>query len=414
VQGGDGRLWIATQAGTQSLDPANTSHSRTPPRVAVSALSADRVYRDPSSMTLPAGTSNIQIDFSVLAFSNPRSARVRYRIEGQDPDWIEAGTRRQAFYTNLSPGTYRFHVIAANGDGIWNLEGATIAFEIPPTVLQSRWFLAVCILLALVPLWLLYRLRVAQVARRMTHDFDLRLDERVHERTRIARELHDTLLQSFQGLMLRFQSARDLLPDHPAKAVEALDGALDRADRAIVEGRDAIQNLRSPAIATNELAEAITTLAEELNKLDTVDAGNGETRSAMFRMSVEGSPRDLHPIVRDDIHRIAREALRNAFRHAQAGRIEAEVTYGPRELRLRIRDDGKGMDADHLSSGRARHWGLAGMRERALQIGAQLDLWSELGAGTEVELRIPGAVAYDTPAARGGVFRRRRRQGDGA
>src|SRR5262249_13823980 len=215
------------------------------------------------------------------------------------------------------------------------------------------------ILAVLTLLWQAHQVRLRQIA----HDFNLRLDERVNERTRIARELHDTLLQSFQGLMLRFQSARDLLPAQPAKAGEALDGALDRADRAIAEGRDAIQNLRSSTVVTNELAQAITTLAEELNN------GNSEKGSAMFRMSVEGSPRDLHPIVRDDIHRIAREALRNAFRHAQADRIEAEVTYGARELRVRIRDDGKGIDPQHLSGGRVRHWGLAGMRERAVQIG---------------------------------------------
>jgi signal transduction histidine kinase/ligand-binding sensor domain-containing protein len=398
VRGGDGRLWIATQTGTLWLDPANISHSTRPPLVAVGALSADRVYRDPSSLALPAGTSNIQIDFAVLAFSNPRSPRVRYRIEGQDPDWIEAGTRRQAFYTNLRPGTYRFRVIAANEDGVWNEEGATVAFEIPPTFFQSRWFAALCILLTLVPLWVLYRLRVAQVARGMAHDFNLRLDERVNERTRIARELHDTLLQSFQGLMLRFQSARELLPAHPAKAVEALDGALDRADQAIVEGRDAIQNLRSSPTVSKELAQEITSLAEELT--------NGpEKGAAAFRMSVEGSPRDLHPIVRDDIHRIACEALGNAFRHAQASHIEAEVTYGARELRVRIRDDGKGIDPQHLNAGRARHWGLTSMRERAQQIGAALTLWSEAGAGTEVELRIPASVAYMASRRLGTVWR---------
>jgi signal transduction histidine kinase len=366
--------------------------------VAVSALSADRVYRDPSRLALPAGTSNIQIDFAVLAFSTPRSARVRYRIEGQDPDWIEAGTRRQAFYTNLPPGTYRFQVIAANGDGVWNEEGANVAFEIPPTFFQSRSFVALCILLALVPLWVLYRLRMAQVARGMAHDFNLRLDERVHERTRIARELHDTLLQSFQGLMLRFQSARELLPAHPAKAVEALDGALDRADQALAEGRDAIQNLRSSPAVSNELAQAIASLAEELTS-------GPEKGAATFRMSVEGSPRDLNPIVRDDIHRIAREALRNAFRHAQASRIEAEVTYGARDLRVRIRDDGTGIDPQHLSAGRARHWGLTNMRERAQQIGAELSLWSEVGAGTEVELRVPDSVVY-MPSHRLGTVRR--------
>jgi signal transduction histidine kinase/ligand-binding sensor domain-containing protein len=397
VQGGDGRIWIATQTGTQWLDPANISRS-TPPRVAVSALSADRVYRDPLSVTLPAGTSNIQIDFAVLAFSTPRSARVRYRMEGQDPGWIEAGTRRQAFYTNVPPGAHRFQVIAANGDGDWSAESATVAFEIPPTFFQSRWFLALSILLALVPFLLVYRLRVAQVARGMAHDFSLRLDERVNERTRIARELHDTLLQSFQGLILRFQSARDQLPAHPAKAVEALDAALDRADQAIAEGRDAIQNLRSSTPTSNELAQAITSLAEELTS-------GPEKGSATFRMSVEGSPRDLHPIVRDDIYRIAREALRNAFRHAQARLIEAEVTYGARELRVRIRDDGLGIDSQHLNAGRARHWGLTNMRERAQQIGSELRLFSELGAGTEVELRIPDSVAY-MPSHRPGAARR--------
>jgi len=226
----------------------------------------------------------------------------------------------------------------------------------------------------------------------------MRLDERVNERTRIARELHDTLLQSFQGLMLRFQSARDFLPAQPAKAVEALDGALDRADQAIAEGRDAIQNLRSSTTVSNELAQAITSLAEELT--------NGpEKGSATFRMSVEGSPRDLNPIVRDDIYRITREALRNAFCHAQASRIEAEVTYGARDLRVHIRDNGTGIDPQHLNAGRARHWGLTNMRERAEQIGSELSLWSEVGAGTEVELRIPDSVAYLPSRSLGSVRR---------
>jgi signal transduction histidine kinase len=282
---------------------------------------------------------------------------------------------------------------------VWNESGGILDFSIAPAYLQTTWFSAATVLTVLALLWALYQFRLRQIA----HEFNLRLDERVNERARIARELHDTLLQSFQGSLLRFQSARDLLPAHAEKAVEALDGALDRADQAIIEGRDAIQNLRSSAIVSNELAQAITILAEELS-----------SGSAMFRMSVEGSPCDLHPIVRDDIHRIAREALRNAFRHAQADHIEAEVTYGAREVRLRIRDDGKGIDPKHLSAGRARHWGLTSMRERAAQIGAQLNLWSEVGAGTEVELRIPGSVAYGSPRDRGGVFRLGRKQRGGS
>src|SRR6185295_15354760 len=252
------------------------------------------------------------------------------KLEGWDADWQDVGNRREAFYNNLPPRNYRFRVIASNNSGVWNEAGAVLDFSIAPAYYQTTWFRTLIMLIVATILWSTYRYRLRQVA----HAFNIRLDERVNERTRIARELHDTLLQSFHGLMLRFQSARDLLPAQPAKAVEALDGALDRADQAIAEGRDAIQNLRSSTVVSNELALAITTLAQELN-----NGHDGEQGSARFRMSVEGSPRDLHPIVRDDIHRIAREALRNAFSHAQANLIEAEVTYGPRELRLRIRDD---------------------------------------------------------------------------
>jgi signal transduction histidine kinase len=248
---------------------------------------------------------------------------------------------------------------------------------------------------------------VTRVRKLTEAQLTLRFDERLAERTRIARELHDTLLQSFQALMLHFQAVHDLLP--PGKAKEAFENALDRADQAIVEGRDAIQNLRSSTTVTNELAHAMTALGEEL-----AVARDGERDSATFRVSIEGTPRDLHPILRDDIYRIAREALRNAFHHAQANKIEADITYGERLLRLRIRDDGKGIDQKLLDAGRDGHWGLPGMRERAQQIGAQLDMWSEVGAGTEVELRIPGSIAYGTSTGRGGfpLFRKKKEAPD--
>src|SRR5258708_9535447 len=244
----------------------------------------------------------------------------------------------------------------------------------------------------LIPAWLLTAM-VARVRKLTEAQLTLRFDERLAERTRIARELHDTLLQSFQALMLHFQAVNDLLP--PGKEKEALEKVLDRADQAIVEGRDAIQNLRSSTTLTNDLAQAITALGEEL-----AGAHAGERRPAKFNVSVEGMPRDLHPILRDDVYRIAREALRNAFQHAQATRIEAEITYRERFLRVRIRAEGKGIDPKLLSAGRDGHWGLPGMRERAQQIGAQLDIWSEAGAGTEVELRIPGAIAYASSSVR--------------
>ena len=214
----------------------------------------------------------------------------------------------------------------------------------------------------------------------------LRFEERLAERSRIARELHDTLLQSFQGLMLHFQAVNDQLP--PGKVKDAMEKALDRADRAIAEGRDAIQNLRSSATLNNELGEALAALGEEFG-------GQG---LPTLRVSIEGAPRELQPIPRDDIYRIAQEALRNAFCHAKAGKIEADITYNDRLLRLRIRDDGSGIDARLLDTGRDGHWGLQGMRERAEKIGAQLDIWSQTGAGTEVDLRVPGSIAYVTEA----------------
>ncbi len=247
---------------------------------------------------------------------------------------------------------------------------------------------------------------VARVRKLTEAQLTLRFEERLSERTRIARELHDTLLQSFQALMLHFQAVNDLLP--PGEAKEALEKALDRADQAIVEGRDAIQNLRSSTNRTNELAQAMTALGEELGV-----AHDGERGTATFRVSIEGRPRELHPILRDEIYRIAREAMRNAFSHAQARKIEADITYGERLLRLRIRDDGKGIDPKLLDAGRDGHWGLAGMRERAQQIGGQLDMWSQVGAGTEVELRIPDSIAYGTSPRRG-VFRLFRKKKEAA
>jgi signal transduction histidine kinase len=216
------------------------------------------------------------------------------------------------------------------------------------------------------------------------------LEARVSERTRIARELHDTLLQSFQGLVLRFQTVAEMLPARPMDAKKALEGALGRADQAIGEGRDAIAELRTPAIS-QDMAKSMTTLMNNLS--EEFAAGNGD--SLRFRVLVEGAPRTVRATVQDEIYHIAREALRNAFCHAHSRHIETEITYGE-SLRLRFRDDGKGIDPSVLErGGRSGHWGLAGIRERAKDIGAQLEVWSELGAGTEVELRIPGSSAYE-------------------
>ena len=220
------------------------------------------------------------------------------------------------------------------------------------------------------------------IARRI---LELRLEERVNERTRIARALHDTLLQSFQGLMLHLQVVDNMLL--PGKAKEKLEQTLELADQAITEGRDAVYDLRSSATTTNDMVESVRALCIELATPD----------GAAFQLNVKGASRDMHPIIRDELYRIAREALRNAFTHARAQHIEAELVYGERSFRLRIQDDGRGIPAEMLEDGRSGHYGLPGMRERCRQIGGEFILKSRPGAGTEIGLTVPASIAYRTP-----------------
>jgi len=226
--------------------------------------------------------------------------------------------------------------------------------------------------------------------RQLTRLLNARFEERLAERVRVARELHDTLLQSFQGLLLHLQVVSDLLPTRPQEGKQKLDGVIDHAVDAIREGRDAVQDLRSSATVTNDLAVALNTLGQELAAETSHNAN-----APVLHVEVEGAPRDLHPVVRDEVYRIAGEGLRNAFRHAASQRIEVEIRYDERQLRLRLRDDGSGIDPQVLSGyGHEGHYGLRGMRERAKLLGGKLTVWSERDSGTEVELIIPAAHAY--------------------
>jgi signal transduction histidine kinase/ligand-binding sensor domain-containing protein len=401
----DGRLWFASADKVQMIDPSRTYTNVIPPPVYVEEVIADRKNYLPSvGLRLPALARDLEIDYTALSFVVPQKVRFRYKLEGRDTTWQEPGTRRQAFYSDLRPGKYRFRVIACNNDGVWNEEGATLDFSVAPAWYQTIWFRVSCVGGFVLLLWALYQLRLQQLERQ----FGMQVEARVNERTRIARELHDTLLQSFQGLMLRFQTVGEMLPARPLDAKNALEGALDRADQAISEGRDAITDIRASSLASRDLEKSITGLMTNLS--EELAAGNG--RSVTFRVLVEGAPRAVRPTLQDEIYRIARESLRNAFRHAQAGHIETEITYGE-SLRLRFRDDGKGIDPSVVEhGGRSGHWGLPGIRERAKQIGAQLAIWSELGAGTEVELNIPGSIAYEASPTRPRfqLFRKRTEQ----
>jgi signal transduction histidine kinase len=284
---------------------------------------------------------------------------------------------RLAFYNNLKPGSYAFHVAASDTGQEWQ-ESQVIVLEQLPFYYQTKWFMLLLLTAALSLLFLVHRLRVHRVAR----EFNVRLEERVGERIRLAHELHDTMLQSFQGLIFRLQAVHDLLP--VGKAKDLLEKSLERADQAIAEGRNTVFELRSSATTKNDLADAIKMLGEELAM------GNSGT----FHLLVEGASRDLHPIIRDEIYRITCEGLRNAFSHARASQIETEISYGERLFQLRIRDNGQGIPTDILEDGRPGHYGLAGMRERAGQLGGKLEIWSRKEAGTEIHLSIISAIAY--------------------
>ncbi len=385
VLAGDGRIWMSGSNGTYWVDPARIYRNPLPPPVTIEAIYADDKRYDPSETSrLPVLPSNVRIEYTALSLSIPERVRFRYRLEGVDKGWQDAGTRRAAFYTKLPPGRFLFHVIACNDDGVWNQTGAVAVIAVPPAFFQTAWFMALCVCAAGGMVWVAYRLRLRQIAAQM----NIRLEERVTDRTRLARDLHDTLLQSFHGLMLHLQTVSKLLPE--GKAKEQLEKTMDRADRAIAEGRSAVYDLRSSATTTNDLAEAVNAVGKELSN----------DNDAPFNLTVEGATRDLHPIIRDELYRISREALSNAFKHAHARHVEAEISYGPSEFRLRIRDDGEGIPAEFLDQGRAGHFGLPGMRERARQIGAELTIWSRPDYGTEIDLSLASTIAYGTPLPR--------------
>jgi signal transduction histidine kinase/ligand-binding sensor domain-containing protein len=372
VQGADGRLWFATKRGAFALDPARIVRNDSAPSV---------IIKSPTSLRLPALTSNLEFDYTTTSLSVARRVQFRYRLWDVDRGWHDAGTRRQAFYTNLRPGRYRFQVIAANEDGVWNLAGASVDVTIAPAWYQTTWFIALCVLVAVGTVALLYRARL----HRLRAQVQSRLQERLLERERIARELHDTLIQSFQGLVLSLAAAvRRISEQEPAR--QQMDKVLTRANQALAEGRDRVRELRTPIGLQGDLATALKEAAEDLALVHP---------SVTFDLKIQGAPRALHPVVIDETYRIAREALANAYHHADAANIGIEIEYGTRQLRLQVRDDGKGIAGDVLANGGIPgHWGMTGMRERAHKLGARLMVRSGTGSGTDVELEVPAAVAY--------------------
>jgi signal transduction histidine kinase len=402
----DGRLWVATEQGLAMIDLPRLPRDAGKPVVYVRDIVVGQKSQRPGDrLVLPPGTSHLELAFAPVELSAPQRIRLQYKLDGVDDGWLDAPPSHVATYSGMPPGSHTFHVRATNRDGVWDLVGITYQVIQEPFLYQTAWFQALGVAAFLGMLCGLYWYRM----RRLAHEFNVRLEERVGERTRIARELHDTLLQNFHGLLLRFQGAYNHLPSRPEDARKALGAALDRGAEAITAARDTVQELRSPRSAANELPSAITALSEELRTVQT------EGPSPSVEVQVEGAGRELHPILRDEIYRIAAEALRNAFRHAEATRIGVAIRYGDQEFRIAVKDNGKGIDPEILKQGsRPGHWGLPGMRERAEAIGTELDVCSSNGNGTDVGLRVPAAIAYAfSPARRPSWFNRKNGEANG-
>jgi signal transduction histidine kinase len=391
----DGKLWFVPGDGVSVIDPRHLSSNQLPPPVHIEQMFADgKKYDIARGLRLPPLVRNLVFDFVALSLVAPEKNRYRFKVEGWDSDWREAVNELRLEYSNLPPRQYRLRVIACNNSGVWNETGDTLEFSIAPAYYQTTWFHASCVGTFLAMLWGLYWLRLYQVRR----EFNAQLDGRVEERLRVARELHDTLLQSFQASLIQMQVARNVLARRPERAEQSLDKAITMASEAVAEGRSAIQDLRFHPAGGGDLAELLTAAGQELARSEEAQGNPPD-----FRLTVEGERRDLEPLLQDEVYRIARELLRNAVRHAQACHIEAEIRYESRQLRVHVRDDGKGIDPEVLKAGgRAGHFGLPGMRERAGRFGGKLDFWSEAGAGTEAVLTVPAAAAYG--ASNGGPF----------
>lgn len=377
----DGRLWIANDPNLQMVDPGHLTHNDAVPPLQIETVIADRKPYEPNErLSLPPLMRDLEIDYAALSFVNPQKVRFRYKLEPRDTAWQEAGTRRQVFYTDLPPGPYRFRVIACNSDGVWNETGAQLAFTIQPSFTQGIWFKSICFLGFAGFVYAVYRLRFRQV----TAQLRARMYERLAERERIARDLHDTFFQGIQGLLLRFHTAASQLnKEEPARRI--FEETLKQSDQVMLEGRELVLDLRATACEQSDLPTAFDNFGEGMRKGGSCD----------FKVVVNGSVRPLHPVVFEEVFKIGKEALGNAFRHSEAHSIEAELNYERGELRIRIRDDGAGIEPDILQQGhREGHFGLPGMRERARRVGAHLDVWSRPGAGTEVEVRIGAGIAY--------------------
>ena len=384
-----GRIWFSLSRGISVVDPARLTRNSAAAIVHIQDVSADgQSIGIAGAVHIPGGRQRITFRYVGLSLSTPDRIRYRYQLEGYDHAWSDPVTVRERDYTNLKHGSYRFQVMAANADGVWSGSDATLPFEIAPLWWQAWWFRLSVVVAGIMAILALYRMRIRQVTSRI----NLRFQERLAERTRIAQELHDTLLQGFLSASMQVHVAADGLPEN-SSAKPTLNRALELMRQVVDEGRNAVRGLRSTPSASLGLEHAFSRIQQEL----VTERRTG--KEIEFRVIVEGEPRPLHPVLRDEVYRIGRDALINAFRHAQAKKIEMELAYSAKRLTVSVRDNGRGIDPAVLQTGRDGHWGLSVMRERADRIGARFHVMSSGTAGTEVQLMVPAHIAFKDEAA---------------
>jgi signal transduction histidine kinase/ligand-binding sensor domain-containing protein len=379
----DGQVWFSNGQNLQKIDPRRIPQNVIAPPVHIETVAADgQPYSTlGKAIALPSNVKNLEIHYSALSFVKPDNVKFRYRLLGLSHDWLDAGNRRQAIYNNLAPGKYTFQVVAANSDETWNNAGAALDFSVAPAWFQTKWFLGLCVLSGALLIWACYRLRVQQIHKSLSALFD----ERLAERTRMARDLHDTFLQTIQGSKLVADNAlkKSDDPERMRHAVEQLSVWLGQATQ---EGRAVLNSLRTSTTPKNDLAESFRRATEDCRLLGPTEAS----------FSVAGDSKEMHPVVRDEIYRIGYEAIRNACMHSKGSRLEVELKYG-NDLVLLVIDNGVGIDPTMGDHGKEGHLGLRGMRERTARIGGKLTIVSSAGAGTEITVVVPGGIVFREP-----------------
>lgn len=381
-----GRIWISTNRGISFVAPRSIKSSSPPALVHVDGISVDgRRINSGEDVRVPAPHQRITLSYIGLSLAMPARVRYMYRLDGFDKSWTEPTSSREAVYTNLQPGHYRFRVMASNSDGVWNRSEASLPFQIEPTLWETWWFRLCSVLIFGLAVLACFKLRMMALTRQMR----LRFEERLAERTRIAQELHDTLLQGVISASMQLHVVNEQTPAE-STVKPAINRILGLMGRVSEEGRNAVEGLRTRQNSL-DLGRAFSEIQQEF----------GSHREVDFHVIMEGHTRPMHPVIRDEVYRIGREALTNAFRHAQANKIEVELEYGDDRLRILVRDNGIGFDSKALHFGRDRRWGLSGMQERTKRIGGELRVFSRPEAGTEVELIVPGRIAFVPPAAKG-------------